>query len=127
MFKKVYNLCRLIYFYCTDEENLVLHILEYKALEYMKSCALLEVSDTEELEDLLFHIKTYYDIPVAVKETRYPNMKMLNLKDVCKGNIDDLKETDEFMSYLEDVETQRAVERSFIFEHAKNLPFGFDL
>ena len=30
-------------------------------------------------------------------------------------------------SYIEDVETQRAVERDFIFEHAKVLSLGFDM
>lgn len=127
MFKKIFNLGQLLYYYFTDEENLVLHILERKALDCMKDCVTLNVSDMEELEDLLFHIKTYYEIPLAVRETRYPNVKMLNLKDVCQGNIEDLKETDEFMHYVEDVETQRALERSFIFDHAKNLPLGFKL
>ena len=53
--------------------------------------------------------------------------KDLNLKKLVEGDIEDLEDTEEFMEYIGEVELQRTIERDFIFEHTKILPFGFRL
>ena len=130
MLRKVKKLWIIIKYFLEDEDNLLLHLMEIKAYETLKDCASLEVRMTEEIEDLIFHIKTYYDIPLTIASTKYPDLKDVNIMEVMKaykkGNMkweDVLK----FADFLEDVETQRAVERDLIFEEAKILSFGFKL
>ena len=128
MFKKIWNFLKIAYYFFTDsEDNLIFHIMEDKAKRTLRSCKTLEVSEIEELENLAFHIKTYYDIPRAVKETNFPNVKELNLKKLLEGDIKDLEEVDEFMSYINEVEIQRSVQRDIVFDYAKALPFGFQI
>lgn len=127
MFKKIVNYIKFSIYYFQDDKNFILRLFEDKAKETLKNCNAFEISSTEELEDLLFHIKTYYAIPEAIKETKYPNVEIFDLKKLLEGEITDLKKAEEFLNYVEDVETQRAIERDFIFEHAKILSFGSDL
>ena len=80
-------------------------------------------------------MKTIYfpfalDIPKFLEETEYPEFKGLSLKDIIKGYKAkklSLKEINKYGKFLVDIEKQRAVERDFIFEHAKILTFGFKL
>ena len=128
MFKKIWDFLKITYYFFSDsEDNLIFRIMEDKAKKTLKHCKTLQISEIEELENLAFHIKVYYEIPKAVKETKFPNVKDLNLKKVLEGDIKDLKETDEFMNYINEVELQRSIERDFVFEHAKALPFGFQI
>lgn len=127
MFKRVFKFLRFVKYYLEDSESIILRLMEDRAKQALKDCTTLEISDIEELENLVFHIKTYYDIPRAVKETKFPNVKDLDLKKLVEGNIEDLNETEEFMEYMSEVELQRTIERDFIFEHAKALPFGFQV
>jgi hypothetical protein len=104
--------------------------MEIKAYESLEDCVTLEVRMTEEIEDLIFHIKTYYDIPESIAETRYPEMKDIDIpwliKEYKSGKLD-MRDVMRFADYMGEVETQRALERDIIFDHAKNLAFGFKL
>jgi hypothetical protein len=104
--------------------------MEIKAYESLNDCLTLEVSMTEEIEDLIFHIRTYYDIPESIAETHYPEMIDVNIPSLIKeyksGKLD-MREVMIFADYLGEVETQRALERDIIFDHAKTLAFGFKL
>lgn len=130
MFEKTKRLLGIIKYFYKDEDTLFLYLLEKKALESMEDCAKLEVSTTEELEDLLFHINIYKEVPFALTETKYPKFKGLDVQDIIRKFKKDemtLKEIEDYGDYLVEVETQRAVERDIIFDHAKVLPFGFSL
>ena len=130
MLRKIKKLWAVLKYYFEDEDNLLLHLIEMKAYESLETCADLEVSMTEELEDLIFHIKTYYDIPESLLATSYSHLSEKDIKGVIekykKGKLS-LEEVSDFADYLVEVEEQRAVERDLIFEHAKILSFGFKL
>ena len=130
MFRKIKKLCSIIKYFFEDEDNLLLHLMEIKAYESLEDCVTLEVRMTEEIEDLIFHIKTYYDIPESIAETRYPEMKDIDIpwliKEYKSGKLD-MRDVMRFADYMGEVETQRALERDIIFDHAKNLAFGFKL
>lgn len=130
MLRKVKKLWTLLKYFFTDEDNLLLHLIEMKAMETLKDCVQLEVSTTEEVEDLIFHIRTYYDIPFNIAATSYPDLEGESIKRIIKGYSSGkiaLEDVMLFADYLEDVEKQRAVERDIIFEYAKVLAFGFKL
>ena len=130
MFKRVKKLLSIIKYYFEDEDNLLLHLMELKALETLETCYNLDVRMTEEIEDFIFHIKTYYDIPEAVALTKYPDLRDMDIptmmKKYKKGELD-MADMLRFADYLEEVEEHRAVERDIIFEEAKMLSFGFKL
>lgn len=130
MIKKIKKLLFILKYFFTDEDNLLLHLLELKALQTLDSCNDLEVVNTEEIEDLLFHLHIYYEIPEGLVETKYPSFKGESVRSIIKkfkeGKLS-MGEVDKYADFIIDVETQRAVERDFIFEYAKNLAFGFEL
>lgn len=130
MLQKVKNLWSIIKYFFEDEDTLFLHLLKMKAYKSLEDCKRLEVSCTEELEDLIFHINIYMEVPSALIETKYPDFKGLSIQKVIKKFKEDkmsLKEIQDYGDFLVDIETQRAVERDIIFDHAKSLPFGFSL
>lgn len=131
MLGKVKKFFQVVYYYFTDSDNLLLHLMEIKAHEILKRCFKLSVRNTEELEDLIFHIRTYLEIPRILLFTRYPEFKGLdiNTKSLLKRYKEKKLSAVEISLYEEyflDVEKQRAVERDFIFESAKVLSFGFE-
>ena len=130
MLRKIKKLWTLLKFYFTDEDNLLLHLIEMKAYETLDDCFELDVGMTEEVEDLIFHIRAYYDIPRNLVETKYTWYEGENIPQVIekykKGKLD-MAKVMEFADYLAEVEEQRAVERDIIFEHVKVLAFGFRL
>ena len=130
MLRKIKKLWGIIKYFFEDEDTLLLYLLKAKAYECMGDCYRLEVGSTEELEDLIFHINTYCNIPSALVETQYPSFKNVSVQDIIrrfKENKLSIKEVEEYGDFLIDVETQRALERDIIFDHAKTLPFGFSL
>lgn len=130
MLRKIKKLWNIIKYFFEDEDMLFMYLLELKALECTKDCYNLEIRSTEELEDLLFHIKTYKEIPQTLIETKYFNFKNTSVKDIIRKFKEDkisLEEIERYGDFLIDVETGRAVERDLIFDHAKKLPFGFSL
>lgn len=130
MFQKIKKLYKIISYFLKDEDNLFLYLMLEKANECLKECFKLDISHTEELEDLIFHIKSYMEIPDVLTELKYPEFKDIKVKDIIKkyknGKIP-LEEVSKYGDFLIDLEQQRAVERDFIFESAKVLTFGFKL
>lgn len=130
MIRKIKKLWTILRYFFEDEDNLFLHLIEEKALESLDDCATLEVSSTEEIEDLLFHLRLYYDIPDNLAETKYPQFKGLSLceaiRDYRKNKMSP-SEIEKFADFMIEVETERALEREIIFDHAKCLSFGFKL
>ena len=124
------QLWTILKYFFQDRDSLLLHLMEMKAYELLNDCGMIEVGATEEIEDLIFHIKSYYDIPENIVNTKYPDLKGMDVKYVLRefnnGNLhaDDILR---FADFFVDVEKQRAVERDIIFDHAKALSFGFYL
>ena len=130
MLRKIKKLCTLIKYFFVDEDSLFLYLLEQKAYECLKDCYKLDIGFTEELEDLIFHIKTYREIPTALAEIKYPQFVGISVQDVIKKYKSkrlDMKQVDMYGHYLVEIEEQRALERDLIFDHAKILTFGFKL
>ena len=130
MLRKIKKLYEIIKYYFEDEDTLFLYLLKMKAYECMNDCGKLDVSNTEELEDLIFHINTYIDIPKTLVATKYPDFKNASVQGVIKrfkNNEMSIREIEKYGDFLIDIETHRAVERDLIFDHAKVLPFGFSL
>ena len=131
MLGRIKKLFKILYYYFTDSDNLLLYLLEIKAYEVLNGCYKLSVKSTEEIEDLIFHIRTYLEIPRILLSTRYPEFRGLdiNIKSLLKKykekKLSDV-EISLYEEYFLDIEKQRAVERDFIFESAKVLTFGFD-
>ena len=128
MFRKIKKLWGIVRYFFEDEDTLLLYLLKVKAYECMNDCCRLEVSSTEELEDLVLHINSYLEVPTALVETKYPDFRGTSIQDVIKkfkGKKMSIREINTYGDFLVDVETQRAVERDIIFDHAKCLPFGF--
>ena len=106
---------------------LILYLLEDKALRSIEVCYKFNIGDTEDLENLIFHIRSYRGIPRALIETKYPklaNVGLKSLKKALKSLNPDLME--EYCDFITEVEKQRAVERDYIFDCAKSLTFGFE-
>ena len=104
--------------------------MEIKAQETLRDCEALEVSMTEDIEDMIFHIRAYYDVPEVLITTRYPCFRGESIPSVVekyKKNELSMSKVIAYMDFLTEVEKQRAVERDIIFEYAKILTFGFRL
>ena len=130
MIKKIKRLCGLLACFFRDEDELFFKLMEFKAYRCLDECYKLEIRQTEELEDLIFHIKTYNEIPDIVAETGYPNLKGKKIVDVVRAYKKkklSIEEVKKYGEYLMEVEEMRAVERDFIFDYAKVLTFGFSL
>lgn len=130
MLRKIKKLWAILRYFFTDEDNLLLHLIEMKAYESLNDCAALEVGSTEDIEDLIFHVKTYYDIPNSIALTKYPHLKGVDISKMMvsykKGRAP-MSEVLEFTDFLNDIEVQRAIEREIIFDRVKGLSFGFRL
>lgn len=127
MFQKIRELWSILKFFIMDNENLLFHLMEVRAHAILRECSNIGVDSVEEIEDLLFHIKLYYEIPEAVAETRYTKFRGIKYKDLLNSTDDGIN-TQEITDYIIEVETQRALERELIFEHAKSLDtLGFVL
>ena len=129
MLGKLKKLVIIFWYFCTDNDNLMLYLMYLKACEILKGCYKFSISNTEDLEDLIFHIKTYLEIPKVLSELRYPEFKNLKINKILKRHKRkklNKKEVLRFTNYLQEIEKQRAIERDFIFENAKVLTFGFD-
>lgn len=129
MLGKVKKLFKVIYYFFVDNDNLLLYLMQIKAYEILNKCQRLSIGNTEELEDLIFHIKTYLEIPQALIEFKYIEFRDINIKKVLKKYKKKKlgkEETIKFTDYILEVEKQRAIERDFIFESAKVLNFGFE-
>jgi hypothetical protein len=130
MLKKIKRLWKIIRYFFKDEDGLFFYLMELKAYKCLDECYKLHIRHTEELEDLIFHLKSYYSIPDVVAVTKYPEFKGISIKEAVefyKKKKLPIEEVKRFGDYLEEIEEMRAVERDFIFDYAKILTFGFTL
>ena len=103
----------LIIVACTfKSKSAFLRIIKYEAENSLKDCCDMGTKQIEEMQDLLFHIEAYLEVPDAVRE--------IILRDTGGSYI---KARTRFAEYLEEVERQRAVERLYIMESLKHFPF----
>lgn len=108
--KKLWKLIKCILF--KNNKYFLLNIIKEEALEHLKTFNKVGVGSTEDIQDLIYHIDSYIDLPNMLRRTIYePYLK--------KGEKLDV--------YFKDLETHRAVEREYIFELMKTLPIGFQL
>lgn len=89
-------------------------LLKLEVEDYLKYHCDIGTRRIEELQDLLFHINSYIEIPETVKVTMFPSLP----EDAF--NTFPLK----YAEYLEEVEKQRAVERFYIIDSLKYFPFN---
>jgi NTP pyrophosphatase (non-canonical NTP hydrolase) len=130
MLRKIKKFLKFSWIFFKDSENLFLYLMEEKAMECLKECDSLEVSYTEELEDLIFHIRSYLELPEVIVKLKYPELEYKNVSSIIRDYKEHkltLEEVDMYADFLVELEVQRAVERDIIFEHAKTLSFGFEL
>lgn len=127
---KIKKLFKIISCFFKDEDDLVFYLMELKALKCLDECFILKIGMTEELEDLIFHIRTYREIPNVIAEIKYPEFKNKKIS-VLMNNLDKklmpAESAEKALSYISEVEKARAVERDFIFDGARVLTFGFNL
>lgn len=102
------KVCNVLRYYLLKDENAFMYLLKEEALSYMEQCKRIGVCNTEGIENLLFHIDSYLEIPEALKKTTF---------------LDNLENRG--TKYLLEVEKERAVERDYICELLKELPIGF--
>ena len=125
MVKRMFRFFRILWYLLFKKDYLFLYLLEDKAHSCLDDCLSLNIPNTEQLEDLIFHIRSYYEIPKVVRELKFPDMQDFNVKSLLKKKASDVPK--EITEYLVEIEVQRAVERDIIFDLAKNLPFGFTI
>ena len=112
MWKRVRRLLRIVKYAVTQPRCFVLYLIKAEALEHLKTFNKIGVGWTEEIQDLIFHIDSYLDLPKMLRSTVYEEY---------------LKKGEKLDEYFEDLEKARAVEREYIFELMKKLPIGFEL
>lgn len=133
--KRLPRLIKLLQSYLMKDENALLALIEDEAKDVLKRYEKMGICSTEEIEDLLFHIKSYSEIPQVVRDIEFPDIKEAKfifekgyLKAIEVGkDKPSIAEIEKYILYVEEVEKQRAVERDFIFEKVKNLPLGLIL
>lgn len=128
LFKRVIRVIFIIRAYLFKNECALLRIIEQEALDYLDLCKKMDVTNIEEVEDLVFHIRAYFDIPVTLKNTMFSDIPT-GIKFRVKKNTVVVPEKykgllDRYAEYLTEVEKQRAVERLCILECLKSFPFS---
>lgn len=135
MLRKIIRIPKLLKCYLSKDKNALLALIEEEANELLKQYGDIGTCNIEGIEDLLFHLQSYSEIPEVVKQTEFPMLRNINFF-YEDGNIrvfelgskkPTIEELEDYIKYIEEVERQRAVERDFIFEKVKELPLGFSL
>ena len=106
--KKFFRLLKCALF---NSQYFLLNIIKEEALSHLATFNKCGVGCTEDLQDLIYHIDSYIELPQILQNTVY------------KGY---LEKGEKFEEYFQDLETHRAVERDYIFELMKRLPIGFE-
>lgn len=100
----------------TRNKSAFLRIIKYEVENYLEDKCKEGTKQVEELQNLLFHINSYLEIPEITKMMMYPNGdKQFKFQ---KKNFPFL-----YYNYVHEVEKQRAVERFCILEALKDFPF----
>lgn len=103
---------RILKYALTERKYFLLYIIREEALEQLDTFNRIGVGMTEDIQDLIYHIDSYINLPEMLQNTTY------------KGY---LEEGLKFQEYFEELEQMRALERDYIFELMKTLPIGFKL
>ena len=95
----------------TQRKYFLLYLIREEAKDYLGTFNKIGVGSTEDIQDLIYHIDSYLNLPKMLQNTVY------------KGQLEN---GEKFEEYFKDLETHRAVERDYIFELLKRLPIGFE-
>ena len=112
MLKRARRLLRIVKYAVAQPKCFILYLIKAEALEHLKVFNKIGIGSTEEIQDLIYHIDSYIDLPHMLRETVYEEY---------------LKNGEKLDEYFEELEKARAVERDYIFELMKKLPIGFEL
>ena len=112
MKKRLVKLFRIIKYAIISPKYLLLYLMRAEAEDYLDTFHKMGIGCVEEVEDLIYHIDSYIELPKILQNTKY---------------VDYLKNGEKLDEYIEDLETYRAVEREYIFEALKKLSIGFQL
>lgn len=111
MKKRVIKLWNIIKNLFLNPKYLLLYVMRAEACAILGTFNRIGVGSTEDIQDLIFHIDSYIDLPNMLRRTVYEPY---------------LKNGEKLDEYFEELEKARAVERDYIFELAKKLPIGFE-
>lgn len=95
----------------TQRKYFLLYLIREEAKDHLGMFNKIGVGYTEDIQDLIYHIDSYLNLPKMLQNTVY------------KGYLEN---GEKFEEYFKDLETHRAVERDYIFELLKRLPIGFE-
>ena len=109
--KRLKKLCRIFKYLFTNRKYFTLSLLKAEAEDHLDTYYKIGVGNVEDIENLIFHIDSYMEIPHVLQTT------------IFKGYLEKGEKLDE---YFYELERMRAVERDYIFEAAKRLPIGFE-
>ena len=112
MKKRLVKLFRIIKYALVAPKYLLLYLMRAEAEDYLDTFHRMGIGNIEEVEDLIYHIDSYIELPKVLQSTTYAEY---------------LKNGEKLDEYIEDLETHRAVEREYIFEALKKLSIGFQL
>ena len=112
MKRTIKKILKLLKYAVTKRKYFLLYLIREEALEHLNTFNKIGVGYTEDIQDLIYHIDSYINLPQILQNTTY------------KGY---LEKGEMFEEYFQDLETHRAVERDYIFELMKHLPIGFQL
>ena len=110
--KRLKKLCRILKYLFTNRKYFTLSLIKAEAKDHLDTYYKIGVGNVEDIENLIFHIDSYMEIPHVLQTTVY------------KGYLEKGEKLDE---YFYELERMRAVERDYIFEAAKRLPIGFEI
>ena len=112
MKRKLKKFFRLAKYALTQRKNFTLYMIREEAKDHLKLFNRVGVGSTEDIQDLIYHINSYLELPHTLRFTKYEPY---------------LKKGEKLDEYFHELEISRAVERDYIFELMKRLPIGFEL
>ena len=112
MRRAIKKIFRLLKYAVTQRKYFLLYLIREEALDHLSTFNKVGVGSTEDIQDLIYHIDSYINLPQTLQNTVY------------KGYLEN---GEKFEEYFQELETLRAVEREYIFELMKTLPIGFQL
>ena len=115
--RKIKQLFLIIITCVFKDKSAFLKILKYEVENYLEDCCNAGTKQIEEMQDLLFHIEAYLEIPKQLKITMFPEFAY------PPGMVEPYEINEMIIKYYEEIERQRAVERLYIMESLKHFPF----
>ena len=115
--RKIKQFFCIVFVSLFKSKSAFLRIIKYEAENYLEDCCNAGTKQIEEMQDLLFHIDAYLDIPKTLKMTMFPEFTHR------PGTFKPYDINGRLIEYYEEIEKQRSVERLFIMESLKHFPF----